>query len=400
MPISLNLYLDTRACKRGDESHEVPVKLSITYKRHTAYLPTGIKVQPENWKNMKVVKRPDKSRLNEYLESFKARARNIIFDGRDVGRYHDMTATEIKNDLAARLGVAENMPKADLFLSIYDKFAEGRRSERTKEIYRVTARKIRQIVPKTERLPVDKIDLDWLEALDDLLIARGNNASTRNLDFRNIRAVLKYAQKHKYIKENPFDDFEIPTAESPNRAMTVEQLRLLKDATVEPWERKYLDFFFLSFYLIGINTEDLIHLEKVEDGRINYIRAKTHKPLSIKVEPEALAIIKKYPGKAHLLNILDTYARTHNWTSKVDSVLKNIAQRNNLPPVTMYWARHTWATIANADLGIDIAVIADALGHQPEQKVTLIYIRRKDYSKVDEANRKVIDFLLSSQFSS
>lgn len=98
MPISLNLYLDTRAYKRGDESHEVPVKLSITYKRHTAYLPTGIKVQPENWKNMKVVKRPDKSRLNEYLESFKARARNIIFDGRDVGRYHDMTAVSVSEN--------------------------------------------------------------------------------------------------------------------------------------------------------------------------------------------------------------------------------------------------------------------------------------------------------------
>jgi len=95
-----------------------------------------------------------------------------------------------------------------------------------------------------------------------------------------------------------------------------------------------------------------------------------------------------------MLNILDTYSNTHNWTSKVDAVLKDIAKRNGLPPITMYWARHTWATLAHGDLGIELSTVSDALGHQPENKVTLIYIKKKDYSKVDEANRKVIDYFL------
>ena len=62
----------------------------------------------------------------------------------------------------------------------------------------------------------------------------------------------------------------------------------------------------------------------------------------------------------------------------------------------MYWARHTWATLASADLGIDLATISDALGHQPEKKVTLTYIRRKDFGRIDEANRKVINYLMES----
>ena len=57
-----------------------------------------------------------------------------------------------------------------------------------------------------------------------------------------------------------------------------------------------------------------------------------------------------------------------------------------------YWARHTWATIA---YGLDIPdeTIAAALGHSHGNRVTAIYID-KSIAKVDEANRKVIDYLL------
>ena len=58
------------------------------------------------------------------------------------------------------------------------------------------------------------------------------------------------------------------------------------------------------------------------------------------------------------------------------------------PQLTMYWARHTWATIA-ASLDIPKETIAAALGHGGNT-VTDIYIDF-DQKKVDEANRKVID---------
>lgn len=278
-------------------------------------------------------------------------------------------------------------------MALFDKFAEKRRSDRTKEIYRVTARKIRTLIPFADRILVEEIDLNWLEDLDELLIAKGNNPSTRSIDFRNIRAVIKDAKKHKLIRDNPFDEFDVPTGESPDRALTIEQLRSLVNAEVKPWERKYLEFFLLSFLLIGINTEDLLHVRNIDKGRLNYTRAKTGKGMSVKVEPEALEIIDRYHGSKYLLNILDTYSNTHNWTAKVDKSLKEISRRNGLPEVTMYWARHTWATLANIDLDIELNTVSNALGHQPSKKVTLIYIKKKDYSLVDEANRKVIDYL-------
>ena len=105
---------------------------------------------------------------------------------------------------------------------------------------------------------------------------------------------------------------------------------------------------------------------------------------SIKVEDEAMAIINAHRGKKYLLDILDRYKSVHTFT---------IAFNRSLP-YTSYWARHSWATIANS-LQIPIDTISRALGHSftTGAKVTSIYIKF-DTSVVDAANRKVLDYVL------
>ena len=65
-----------------------------------------------------------------------------------------------------------------------------------------------------------------------------------------------------------------------------------------------------------------------------------------------------------------------------------------VPNISSYWARHTWSTIAHK-LNISSDVIAMALGHSPVNRTTFIYIK-PEQSKVDEANRKVIDYFIQS----
>ena len=61
------------------------------------------------------------------------------------------------------------------------------------------------------------------------------------------------------------------------------------------------------------------------------------------------------------------------------------------PDITAYWSRHTWATIA-ASLDIPIETISAALGHFYGSPTTAIYIAF-DQRKVDDANRRVIDYV-------
>lgn len=157
----------------------------------------------------------------------------------------------------------------------------------------------------------------------------------------------------------------------------------------------------LIFYLIGMNPVDLFQAKEIKDNRIDYIRAKTGKRYDIKVEPEALAIINKYKGNRYLLDILDTWGNYKDFTHRMNINLKEIGDVKRVgrggkkvrtplyPDITIYHARHTWATIA-AKLEIPKETISAALGHSIGSDVTEIYIDF-DCSKIDEANRKVID---------
>ena len=71
--------------------------------------------------------------------------------------------------------------------------------------------------------------------------------------------------------------------------------------------------------------------------------------------------------------------------------LNTIGDNLNIGELTTYTFRHTWATIA-AHLDVPKEVIGKALGHG-KKVVTDIYIDF-DQTKIDKANRKVIDYVL------
>ena len=124
----------------------------------------------------------------------------------------------------------------------------------------------------------------------------------------------------------------------------------------------------------------------------------------IKVEPEAMEIINKYRGKNYLINVLDRYDNYKDYAKRLNDNLKHIGEVKRVglggkkvitpifPSLTTYYARHTWATLAYS-LDIPKETISSALGHEIGNRITSIYINF-DQRKVDEANRKLIDYVL------
>ena len=60
-------------------------------------------------------------------------------------------------------------------------------------------------------------------------------------------------------------------------------------------------------------------------------------------------------------------------------------------PLTMYVARHSWASAAKAK-GIPIGVISEGMGHDSES-TTRIYLASLDTSMVDRANSLLLSEL-------
>ncbi len=63
-------------------------------------------------------------------------------------------------------------------------------------------------------------------------------------------------------------------------------------------------------------------------------------------------------------------------------------------PLTMYVARHSWASIARSK-NVPISVISEGMGHNSE-RTTQIYLASIDRSQIDNANVSIINDLLSN----
>lgn len=292
----------------------------------------------------------------------------------------------------------------------YVKYVESKTNEGYRQSCRYTLNKMREHCKDFSRLTFDDITLKWLNDLDEKLIEDGLSQNSRNIHFKNIRTCLNRAIDEELTTNYPFRRFKIKAEETRKRNLPVEELRRLFDYHVEDYQKYYLDIFKLMFFLVGINGTDLYNLTKIENGRIEYRRAKTHKLYSIKVEPEAMEIIDRHRSQNGdgLLDITDRWKRPNDFLKNMNIALKKIGKmqivgrggkkkiKAEWPELSTYWARHSWASIAYNDCRISKDIIAQALGHEMGVGVTEIYLN-KDQKLIDHANRRVIDWVLKGE---
>lgn len=275
-------------------------------------------------------------------------------------------------------------PNRTLFEPMFEAFIATKR-RRTRELYECTLRKLRAYSGTFDSMPVENITHEWLCGFESFLAQTAPSRNARNIHLRNVRTVYYIALDDGIVSRNPFRRFKIRAEATQKRALTVAQLRKLATVEVDPWLEKYRDAFLLMFMLRGINVVDFCNLQSIEGHYIRYRRSKTGRLFEVRVEPEALVLIRRLRGTNHLLYRVKDY---RSYTSKINKALQRIAALiPGFPPITTYWARHTWATLA-ASIDVPKDTIAAALGHS-RNTVTDIYIDF-DTRKIHNANRKVI----------
>lgn len=379
---------------RRDKNDDL--RLRITNNRQSSQFSLGLKVTQSEL-GAALSGDSDNIRLEKLIASWTTQIKDFMLELSDTKK-SDMDAKNIKAILQERLlglfiePTEQSVAVQGNFKPYFAAFIEKLRNKRTKEIYQATLSRMIAYDPDLDKRRFEDITVRWLIDFDTFLAKTSPSQNARNIHFRNIRTVFNRAIDEELTASYPFRRFKIKPTPTRKRSMSCEQMRKIFNADgLEQWEVKYLDFFKLSFMLIGINVVDLCGLSEITEGRIDYIRAKTHRPYSVKVEPEAMEIIKKHRGEKRLLDFAENYANYRHFYNNLCKGLNSIKGKIGIKELTSYWARHTWATIA-AELDIPDAVIGQALGHA-ETSVTSIYIRRNE-QKVDEANRKVLDYVL------
>lgn len=191
------------------------------------------------------------------------------------------------------------------------------------------------------------------------------------------------------IKHYPFKKYKVGSAPlTKKRNNTLEEVRAIRDCPAKAGSRAELakHIYMLSFYLCGMNAVDLYYLAKtdIRDGRIDYNRAKTQNRrrdnafISIQIIEEAKPLLEKYIEKLSV-----RYSTYGVMDTALSQGMMQLRKLTGISGATVYWARHTFATVARNACRISKDDAALALNHvDNEHRTTDIYIE-KDWSIVD-----------------
>jgi site-specific recombinase XerD len=393
---SVKTYLDTRSKVKGEF---FPLKLSVATHGKAFLVSLKVRLLPPQWDGANVVNHPQGLQLNAYIKEQLVKVNNLLFELEVAQQLYELTFEQVREKVQALFKNAKKKEeksapeKPYTFAAHYNLvFRNKINKPRTKEIYDTTLRKIAKFT-NIEALTFQDINVAWLNSFNEHLSATvGTNA--RAIDLRNIRAIYNDAIDNTNkvsLNDYPFRRFKIKRQKTIKRSLTIEQLFYLKNLS---WKhlQECADFLMLSFYLIGINIVDILHLttQSLANNKLIYYRAKTSRLYEFTVPPEAMKIINKYRGKQYLLCWRERYTDYGEFSKHINKHCHIVGEIIGVSALTTYYMRHSWATVA-AYLDIPKETIAAALGHGGGS-VTDIYINF-DVKKIDRANREVIDYL-------
>ena len=206
------------------------------------------------------------------------------------------------------------------------------------------------------------------------------------------------------IPRNPFDGYEAQSAAPApegQHSLGVAGIQALIDAEaregLEWTHRQALALFLLSFCLMGVNIADLYEAQPVRGEWWIYRRKKIRRKgaaaeLRVRVPREAaryLAVLKDGTGRRWLglhLQSADAVRATQKENKRLRSWQRASGWEGDF---TYYAARHSWGTIAHGVAGAELAAVDEALGHKGQNKMASIYIE-KDWQMLNDINARVL----------
>lgn len=254
---------------------------------------------------------------------------------------------------------------------------------------------------KNADLCFESLDSDLMQLYESYLRGKGLIRNSSSFYLRILRTVYNLAVERGLTDDKkPFRHVYTGIDKTMKRAIPFEYIRKMKrlDLTSRPDLDFARDIFLFSFYTRGMSFIDIAFLKKsdLRNGSVSYCRRKTGQRLTFLWEKQMDGIVKKYSDNhtRYMLPIIrnegvDERKQYHLALKQTNARLKKIAAQVGIRiPLTLYVARHSWASIAK-EKHIPTSVISEGMGHDSET-TTRIYLMALDTSVVDRANKKIL----------
>lgn len=386
MKPQITLYLDQRRSKSGNL---FPVKLRIwnALTKKAKLFPTNIDLGENEFKQALESKKPKKEHqlLRIQLEAIKAKAQEVADElplftfegferkffrktgsGININYHYDQVIDRMKN--YGQIGTASNY---DLSLKSLLKFNQIRGGK------------------TTMNLSFYDISADWLKGYENFMTKdQGKSYTTVGIYLRPLRAIFNKAISENEIKSDiyPFGNkkYKIPASKNTKKALSKEQLKkLLEYDPKNDFQKKARAFWFFSYSCSGMNIKDiaLLKFKDIQDGAVRFYRAKTinttkgnMRPITSYLTPFAKQVIELYGNsnrspETYVFDILkpdlspvDQKKAIQNFTRFINQHISNLCKDADLPEISSYWARHSFATMSIRS-GASMEMVQESLGH-------------------------------------
>lgn len=347
---------------------------------------------------------PEYKRENDRLQVFEQRASDYLW--RIERDKIPFSFDKFEQEVFGERSNSDPIKLLDYILKIKDELAAGG-NHGNSTFYDYLSVLIRAYKPKAL---LHEVDDTWLRSFEKWQRSSRDIADGGlSVNMRTLRAACNRAiEKDKIMprKWYPFAEYSMShmVKSKAKKALEIDEIKLIEACLLDSDKQIFArDIFLFSFYVRGINFADIAELKKsdLQNGRIYYMRKKTHKQFSIAITEKAAEIIKRYewvPG-IYLFPIYredlhktdqQKYDRKKLVVWQINKALKIIGRKVGLQAenITMYTARHTYATGLKKK-GVSIGVISEALGHS-DIRTTEGYLKSFGDEVIDRADELLL----------
>ena len=375
----------------------------IIPERVVRQITTGYKLFPHEWNNhsAEIILPPGDDSRKEYLLTIKEKVeKKTLRMEKAIATLQRKKQSFTADDVVTAYLTIE---KKDTLFSFMKNVIDELKSIgkiRTSETYTTTLNSFIRF-QEGEDVPLNEINSTLIIAYETYLRNEDICPNSSSFYLRNLRAVYNRAVERGLTPQQyPFKHVYTGIDKTIKRAVSLKVIRQIKDfkSTRSPSEEYSRDLFLFSLYTRGMSFVDIAFLKKkdLNNGILSYRRKKTKRRLFIRWEKCMQEIIDKYStvDSPYLFPIIrqphiEERKQYINAAHLVNRKLKEIGKRLKLPiPLTMYVARHSWASIAKSK-NISLSIISEGMGHDSES-TTQIYLTSLDTTTIDRANRLIL----------
>lgn len=382
------------AKKMANGKHKV--RIMISHNSQTRYIVTNIIIDSESeFKNGKVIRRPDKDMLNLQIK----KEHDLYFRRYMQIEYAEsLTCSQLIKMITNPIVGEQHRTFEDVvdeFLSQIDETDRGK----THKLYKLAANRFLQFTGTgslMEHITPVRIN-NYLNSLRKETIS----STTINIYMTLLKVIINYAIKMRYVeyKVDPFITAKIPPSRKRDTHITVEQLKRIRDMVPRKYNEAVVrDIFMLTYYLAGMNLVDMLDYDFRTD-EVNYVRIKTRNTkdgdriTSFTIPEEAKPLIKKYMNKNTgkiVFGKYKTYVSCYNTLTRKLSVLKKEAGIKH--DFTLYSARKSFVQ-HGFDLGVPLSTLEYCIGQSMKEDRPIFNYVTIMKEHADKAIRTILDNL-------